>query len=356
MRIGKIKLFFTAVILLVACAQAESQRKKHVNFSEEPNENLDVKYTSENKIGGVSFVAPSRVIDSTWTINLKQVNVGWVALIPYAFSRTGAANVNYEPDRQYWGESVEGVRTNIKQAHQAGLKVMIKPQVWMSRSWIGDFDLTTEEEWKVWETDYKRYMMYFVKVAADENAEMICIGTEYRNAAKKRPEFWLALIKEIRSQYKGQLTYCANWDDYEQVAFWKELDFIGMSGYFPLSEATNPTVAELQKNWKPIKGKLKKYSNKLGKPILFTEYGYRSMEQPAWRSWEKENQPVVTNQDGQAIAYEALYKSIWQENWFAGGFAWKWYTSFRRMDPANNNDWTPQNKKAQEVMKAYYGK
>ena len=355
MHTGKIKLLFTAIILIVACSQAESQ-KKNSSISTIRNEKLIVKYTSINKVTGVSFVAPSRVIDSTWTINLKQVNVGWVALIPYAFSKTGAANVNYEPERQYWGESVEGVRTNINQAHQAGLKVMIKPQVWMSKSWVGDFDLATEEEWKIWETDYKKYMMHFVKLAAEENVEMICIGTEYRNAVKRRPDFWKTLIKEIRTQYKGQLTYCANWDDYEQVTFWKELDFVGMSGYFPISEAKNPTVDELQKSWKPIKDKLKKYSNKLGKPILFTEYGYRSIEQPAWRSWEKENQPVVTNHDGQAIAYEALFKTFWQENWFAGGFAWKWYPSFRRMDPTNNNDWTPQNKKAQEVMKAFYGK
>ena len=355
MHTGKIKLLFTVIILIVACSQAESQ-KKNSTFSTNPNEKLIEKYTSSNKVTGVSFVAPSRVIDSSWTINLKQVNVGWVALIPYAFSKTGAANVNYEPERQYWGESVEGIRTNINQAHQAGLKVMIKPQVWMSKSWVGDFDLATEEEWKIWETDYKKYMMHFVKLAAEENVEMICIGTEYRNAVKKRPDFWKTLIKEIRTQYKGQLTYCANWDDYEQVTFWKELDFVGMSGYFPISEAQNPTVDELQKSWKPIKDKLKKYSNKLGKPILFTEYGYRSMEQPAWRSWEKENQPVITNHDGQAIAYEALFKTFWQENWFAGGFAWKWYPSFRRMDPSNNNDWTPQNKKAQEVMKTFYGK
>ena len=355
MHTGKIKLLFTVIILIVACSQAESQ-KKNSTFSTNPNEKLIEKYTSSNKVTGVSFVAPSRVIDNTWTINLKQVNVGWVALIPYAFSKTGAANVNYEPERQYWGESVEGVRTNINQAHQAGLKVMIKPQVWMSKSWVGDFDLATEEEWKIWETDYKKYMMHFVKLAAEENAEMICIGTEFRNAVKKRPDFWKTLIKEIRTQYNGQLTYCANWDDYEQVTFWKELDFVGMSGYFPISEAQNPTVDELQKSWKPIKDKLKKYSNRMGKPILFTEYGYRSMQQPAWRSWEKENQPVVTNHDGQAIAYEALFKTFWQENWFAGGFAWKWYPSFRRMDPTNNNDWTPQNKKAQEVMKAFYGK
>ena len=185
---------------------------------------------------------------------------------------------------------------------------------------------------------------------------MICIGTEYRNAAKKRPQFWIKLAKDIRRIYKGKLTYCANWDDYTDVKFWKELDYIGMSGYFPLSEVQTPSVSDLEKAWKPYKLQLKSFASKEGRPILFTEYGYRSMDQAAWRSWEYENQQRPINMEGQANAYEALFKSLWNEKWFAGGFAWKWYSSFRRIDPEKNHDWTPQNKKAQEIMKTYYGR
>lgn len=332
-------------IFLFACSNAESQRKNKSN-----------NFTTINKVNGVSFVAPSRAIDSSWTVSLQSVNANWVAIIPYAFSRQNEASVNYDGNRQYWGESLSGVRTNIQQAHQAGLKVMIKPQVWMSRNWIGDFDLSTEEEWKVWEASYTTYIMQFVKIAIEEKAEMICIGTEYRNAVKKRPDFWTKLANDIKAVYNGKLTYCANWDDYQTVIFWKSLDFVGLSGYFPLTESKTPTVNELLQKWKPIKDSLKKFSNQTGKPILFTEYGYRSMDQAAWKSWEMEYQERQINFEAQANAYEALYLALWDENWFAGGFAWKWYSSFRRMDHTNNHDWTPQNKKAQEVMKQYYAR
>ena len=349
MPIGNIKYLLTTFIFLVACGNAESQKMDH----------FEVKSNYEStgkKIAGVNFTAPSRAIDSSWTVSLQKINASWVALVPYAFSRPAEPHVFYEGNRQYWGESLEGITTNIRQAHAAGLKVMIKPQVWMQGGWIGDFDLDTEEQWGIWEADYEKYMMLFAELGAKENAEMICLGTEYRNAAKKRPQFWMKLATDIRKIYKGKLTYCANWDDYRDVKFWKNLDYIGMSGYFPLSEAQTPAVADLEKAWKPIKEQLRSFSQKEGKPILFTEYGYRSMDQPAWRSWEMEYQERPVNIQAQANAYEALFKSLWGEKWFAGGFAWKWYSSFRRIDPVDNHDWTPQNKKAEEVMKVYYGK
>nr|WP_271544812.1 hypothetical protein [Pelobium sp.] len=356
MQFRNFRLILTSVFLFISCVQAESQRKnesKTLAYHESDKGSI-AKVIS--KLNGVNFVAPPRAIDNSWTNDLQKSNIGWVALVPYAFSRPNLPEVNYEPDRQYWGESVEGVKTNVKQAHQAGLKVMIKPQVWMQRGWIGDFDLNTEEDWKIWEADYEKYMMHFVKIAAEDNVEMICLGTEYRNAVKKRPQFWIKLAADIRKVYKGKLTYCANWDDYTDVKFWKSLDYIGISGYFPLSDAQTPSVASLEKAWKPYKEQLKIYSQKQERPILFTEFGYRSMDQAAWRSWELEYQERPVNNQAQANAYEALFKTFWKEDWFAGGFAWKWYPTFRRIDPKNNHDWTPQNKPAEQIIKTYYSK
>jgi hypothetical protein len=355
MLIGNIKILLTSVIFLFACSRAESQRKSN-DTPEQHATPIENYATVSKKINGVNFSAPGRAVDNGWTADLQNINAGWVSIIPFAFSRLNEPAVNYEPDRQYWGESIEGVKITIKQAHEAGLKVMIKPQVWMQKGWIGDFDLQTEEDWKVWEEDYEKYIMHFAKLGAQENAEMICLGTEYKNAVKKRPAFWAKLATDIRKIYKGKLTYCANWDDYTDVKFWSSLDYVGISGYFPISEAKLPAIADLEKAWKPVKSQLKNFSAKEGKPILFTEYGYRSMDQPAWRSWEVEYQDMPINMQAQANAYEAIFKAFWKENWFAGGFAWKWYSSFRRMDPQNNNDWTPQNKKAQEVIKEYYSK
>lgn len=356
MRFGSIKYLLTFGLFFGACHHAESQKNDEQSTQEITQKAPNLSYTAPSKkINGVNFSAPPRPIDNTWTTSLQQINASWVALVPYAFSRPNTPQVNYEAGRQYWGESLEGVKSNIEQAHQSGLKVMLKPQIW-TRGWIGDFDLTSEEDWKIWEADYEKYLMQFAELGAKENAEMICIGTELRIAVKKRPQFWLKLIEDIRKVYHGKLTYCANWDDYRDVKFWNSLDCVGISAYFPLSAAQTPTVAELLKDWKPVKAQLKKFCEQEGKPILFAEYGYRSMDQAAWRSWEMEYQNPPVNLSAQANAYQALYQTFWKENWFAGGFAWKWYSSFRRMDPLNNHDWTPQNKPAEKIMKAYFGK
>ncbi len=331
----KLKLLFFITISMSFCTPAESQN-------------------NGPKINGITFVAPPRPVDSTWAYQIKNVNAGWVAIVPYAFSRVNQPQVFYDGERQYWGESLNGAKTNIRQAHHAGLKVMIKPQVWMQGGWVGDYTLQTEADWAIWEKQYSDYILIFARLAADEKADMVCIGTELKQVVAKRPLFWSALVKNIRNIYKGKLTYCANWDDFTQVKFWKDLDYIGISAYFPLSEDKNATIAMLDKAWEPIKEDLKSYSKKLQKQVLFTEFGYRSMDKPAWRSWEMENSDTPINLSAQANAYEALFKSLWQEKWFAGGFAWKWYATFKRQDPVNNSDWTPQNKPAEAVIKKYF--
>lgn len=343
-----LNFLLVALSCFIACNYSESSarnKRRSINTSKTP---------ASEKINGVNFVAPPRAITNEWTADLRTVNCNWVALVPYAFTKKGSSNVIYNYGHQHWGESPAGIKENAKQAHQAGLKVMLKPHVWLQNGWIGDFSLQSETDWKTWENDYRNYILVLTQIAIDENIEMICLGTEYRAAVKNRPIFWKSLIREVRKIYDGKLTYCANWDDYEAVSFWEDLDFIGISAYFPLSDSKTPTVAELLKLWKPIKKNLIAFSAEKGKPVLFTEYGYRSMDQAAWRSWEKENEQASINNRAQANAYDALYQTFWKEDWFAGGFAWKWYSSFRRMDSHNNHDWTPQNKEAEILMKQYY--
>lgn len=308
------------------------------------------------KINGANVEAPRQATDDAWIADLQAANIQWMAIIPYAFSEQGKPGVNYDGvNKRWWGESFAGVTAQIEHAHSRGLKVMLKPQVWMRGGvWIGDFDLQTESDWKIWEGDYRKYLLSFARIADSTNVEMICIGTEYRMAVKKRPEFWKSLIKEIRTFYDGKLTYGANWDDYNQVAFWNELDYIGFSSYFPLSDQYEPQVEDLLKAWNPIKNELKEYSAKHKKQILFTEYGYRSMDEPAWKSWEVEWQKMKPNQQAQANAYEALFKTFWKENWVAGGFLWKWHVNDARYGGPEDSDWTPQNKLAEKVVAEWY--
>jgi hypothetical protein len=48
--------------------------------------------------------------------------------------------------------------------------------------------------------------------------------------ALAKDEHWSALITDVRKAYKGKLTYVARADHFEQLAFWNEMDFVGLSG------------------------------------------------------------------------------------------------------------------------------
>jgi len=200
--------------------------------------------------------------------------------------------------------------------------------------------------------------MSFVDVAIEQDIEMICVGTEYRIAVQKREAFWRQLIKDIRARYKGLLTYSANWDSYGKVPFWDALDYVGISGYFPLSDMNTPPVMLLTYRWKkPIK-KLRKFSNKVGKQILFTEYGYLSVDGAAGKTWELEHnvKSRVINEQAQANGYEAFFKALASEDFWAGGFLWKWFPEGKGHEGYPERDYTPQGKKAEKIITDWHAR
>ncbi|MEQ8473357.1 MAG: hypothetical protein RIC35_19325 [Marinoscillum sp.] len=306
----------------------------------------------KGKINGVSLVNPFEPIDSTHLSEINRINGQWVAVIPFAFCRQGQPEVHFNHERQWWGERLDGSAEIIRLAHMNGFKVMLKPHVWMRGDWIGEFFLEEEEDWKEWEQGYEEYIMAYAKQAQGMNVEMLCIATELKQVVIRRPQFWFELIKKIRTVYQGELTYAANWDNYQNVGFWKELDYIGVDAYFPLVHKDTPTLAEVLNAWEPLVHELRSYAREQGKPILFAEYGYMSANGAAGNHWEIERE-VPVNFEVQQVAYEALYQSIWNEKWFAGGFLWKWH--FNDHEGNQNSRFTPQGKPVEATIAKWYG-
>ncbi len=313
---------------------------------------LDDSNLSE-KINGVSLVNPHFEVDKPMMLGLNQINTGWVAVIPFGFSRMNQPSVKFDSERQWRGERVDGTREMIDLAHECGFKVMVKPHVWVHGYWVGEFDLTTEEDWLLWESDYTRYILTYAHLAQETKAELLCIGTEYKIATLRRPEFWAQLAKEIRKVYDGSITYASNWDDFEQIKFWKELDYIGVDAYFPLAHGDNPDFDQIREGWNPVKKRLKKLSDQYDKPILLTEYGYQSTNGALGNHWEVAQGTEPLNFELQSRGYEALYQELWGEEWLAGGFLWKWHFS-EEAGGLESGDWTPQGKPATEVIAKWY--
>ncbi len=323
-------------------------------------ENTAIKETvAKEKIKGLSFVAPPRPFSGDPMVPIKQVNAEWIAVIPYGFISRNGHQVQHGSKRQWWGERKEGVIETIGRAKEKDLKIMLKPQIWMSGSWVGEFTTDSESKWKEWEDSYIEYILLYANIAEEYGVEMLCIGTEFKIAMQERTQYWYDLIDKVRSVYSGKLTYSSNWDAYMNVPIWDKLDYIGISAYFPLSEMPTPSHKELKKKWKPTIKALENFSKKHKKDILFTEFGYLSLDGCAGKTWilEKERDKHEANHQAQANAFHCLFDTFWEKDWWAGGFLWKWYPEIsERRRNFQNKDYSPQGKLAEETIAEWYKK
>lgn len=308
------------------------------------------------KINGISFVASRNPIDDSHIDPAVAINTNYAAIMPFGFLRSiDSSNIIHNTDRQWFGETRAGAKQYIEALSKRGVKIMIKPQIWVRRGeYTGFIMMTSESNWKALEESYSNFILEYASLAQQIGADILCIGTELELFVKYRPDYWSKLIKEIRTVYRGKLTYAANWDEFRRVPFWDQLDFIGIDAYFPLSDKKTPSIEDCMEAWKNHKTKIKDLSQFHNKPILFTEYGYRSVDYTAKEPWKFDRSMASVNLQAQVNATEALYLSFWSESWFAGGFIWKWFHNYDEVGGHDNYMFTPQNKPVEAIIKEYY--
>ena len=308
------------------------------------------------KINGVSFVGSREMARQDHVEAVLALNADHAAVMPFGFIRNQhSPEIIFDTERQWYGETTKGAEQYMDLLQKNGMKIMLKPQIWIWRGeFTGDLEMQTEEDWKRLENSYETFILTYAALAEKVKADIFCIGTELDEFVQQRPEFWNSLISKIRSTYKGKLTYASNWDEYGRVYFWSELDYVGIDAYFPLSEEKTPSVEQLKEGWQPWKGKIYSLSQSLGLPVLFTEFGYRSMDYTAKKPWLVDREDQQVNLEGQANAQKAIFEEFWGESWFAGGFVWKWFIHHSDVGGEDDNRFTPQNKPAEQVIKLFY--
>jgi hypothetical protein len=313
---------------------------------------------AQEKINGVSFVASRETVAQEHVAEVVQLNANHAAVMPFGFIRDPASpKIIFDTDRQWFGETKEGAIQYIELLHKNGIKTMVKPQIWIWKGvFTGTLKMNSEADWKTLEKSYEKFILTYAQMARETGSELFCIGTELEQFVLLRPDYWKRLIAKLRKVYPGKLTYAANWDEYPRVPFWQELDYIGIDAYFPLSEEKTPTVAQLQAGWQEPKKKIESLSETCNKPVLFTEYGYRSMDQNAWKPWLVDRHEEPVNLQAQANATQAILEEFWSEDWFAGGYVWKWFINHKQSGGEKDNRFTPQNKPAEGVLREFYKK
>lgn len=310
------------------------------------------------KINGVSFVASRDSISEKHVRPILNIHGNYASVMPFGFIRDiSHPEIQYNSNRQWFGETKVGVKQYIGILKNEGIFVMMKPQIWVWRGeFTGNIKMSTEEDWKFLEDSYTKFILDYAHVAQEAHVDILCIGTELESFIDERPNYWRRLIKDIKQVYFGKLTYAANWNEYSRTPFWHELDYIGIDGYFPVSDLRTPTVEACKIGLEPWKKEIKSYYDTFKKPILFTEFGYRSVDFAGKQPWRSDGEMDEVNLEAQSNTTQAFFETFWNEDWVYGGFIWKWFHNHEQAGGQNDSQFTPQNKPVEKIIEARFSK
>jgi len=126
---------------------------------------------------------------------------------------------------------------------------------------------------------------------------------------------WRELIARVRQVYSGRLTYAANFDQYESVSFWNELDLFGINAYFQLRRHYLPEIGEeelaalLESRWSAQLQRLDAFRKRVGLSehrFLLTELGYVRRANSTIEPWASHGFSVLPSPDGERLI-------VWEE-------------------------------------------
>lgn len=360
-------------------------------------------------LGGIQINEAS---NEDWMGMLKTANMNTVEVTVYARQR------EWDSDVLVFSDQEEGAMAEIKAAKAAGIHVILILRVSLDHAftrnrflWHGMTLPKNDSLLISWFDRYQVFVNRWATVAANENVDVFCIGSEmnalvstfkieempslysyYNNIpAQQKHEYralkyekklkeedlwvrgyynyqdlkayikdrikynhqwgqqvtfagqenrlelmnerralvlgrWRKLIKEVRGIYKGKMTYAANFDNYHEVAFWDDLDFIGINAYFGLRDPNEPISDPnrmkqvLEEGWVNVFEDINSFriKHKLeDKPMIFTELGYINRKKTTIEPWTGFGFSVVgTGADEHLIVWDRE-EADWEERKFA---------------------------------------
>ncbi len=286
---------------------------------------------------------------------LKNSGVEWIAAVPYGYMEDHDSTEIHAAGHNIHAESDESMFQLALDARQLGIKIMMKPQIWISHeAWPGKIRMNSPEDWEQWFGSYEQWIVHYALIAELMNADLYCVGTELVETTLQHPKRWRDLIAKVREVYSGPLVYASNWGkEFEEITFWDALDYIGLDNYYPVRESVQANADVMREGFLAQKMKLKAHAMRWQKPLLFTEIGYMANEGAGMGS--REDQYTKYDESMQAECYRLALETYWNEPWFAGMYWWKWFSNPH--DSGRNADaHSPHGRKAGSILAEWYKK
>lgn len=271
---------------------------------------------------------------------LRDLGANAVALIPFLWQPA--------PDSPeiVLGDAVspDDLRIGIRQARGLGLRVMVKPHVWVPQTWAGAISFSDQRDQAEWLRRYHAILLDLADLANEEGAEALALGTELRGVSGDAA--WPAIIRAVRDRYKGTLTYVAHWDgELERLAFRHLLDVACISLYPPLGADDDGLAARID----TLAAGLARQ-----KPLWIGELGLRSAVGGQEKPWESPEERDAHPDGGLQARVLDLWLGALTRHGLPDILVWRWFS-----DPdaggGSDTDFTLQGKPAEAVLRRHFG-
>jgi len=271
---------------------------------------------------------------------LAAYGVNAVALVPYggARRRGGGSIAIHTAGRGSW-ESDAGIEILAAEARRLGMRVTLKPHLWPHAA---QMQLTAEDR-REWLKQYRGFAETYGRLAERIHADLFVVATEVGAELAREESAWREIIAAVRAVYPGPLTFTpTQGPEFESIAFWDALDYIGLDNYYPLGDGYSAAG---------VLARVQAVQRRFDRPVIFTEAGYSAAEGAHRGPWEdRPDRPLSLRE--QERSHEALLKAFYSQPWFQGVYWWKLGTD--GFGGPDDHSMTPWRKPAMEGIKRYY--
>lgn len=277
-------------------------------------------------------------------------------IVPYYQSNLYSTDIQ----RGYNTPSDAALTSGIDYVRSLGMHAQLSVYL---ESWTGEWraELNPGDR-DTWYRNYESVLMHYGSLGQAHGVELYQLGAELIKMASGSVNGdntwrWQNMISNVRGVYSGKLTYSANrggqdWaSELPNIGFWDRLDYIGVSAYYELPG--DGSAGSMEGHWQSIENwDIKPVHDRWGKPVIFTEVGYRSVSgahNEPWNSWMGGGyDPQI-----QVNAYSALFNFWGARSYMQGATLW-WWSPDPNYGGEGNTDYTPNNKPAENTLRDYW--
>ncbi len=290
--------------------------------------------------------------DQTWAPDVatlqSQTHAQWVEMI-VNLSQSGVSGT-----KVYLGSDTptpDDLYVGILNARDAGLKVYLKPLLHVlnnpATDWDGVVTFSSHAAAQQWFQSYWAAYEPYVKMAASAGASQLSIGAEFSALQDEYPDQWQWLLQQASGVFHGPITYELNHDTITQPPGWlsdPHLTYVGVSEYDSLqSTPQDISASQIEQLWRQtIIPPLDQLSQRMGKPVLLSEVGYRNASDCLNDPWVHQTS-APADPTLQGAAYTAAIAAALGDQHITGVFFWAW----------QNGQFTPGQPAIQAMRAAY---